>query len=264
MQYKQGSKVSVRQLLGHDAVGSVYDYETYILRTVNSSYREQTQKIYQTYQENNLARLGIVPADMQSSQSIKHPKYAISYPHEWTVSMFKDALLLHLKLFIELDKHGLTLKDAIPQNIVFDGACVKFIDFFSLVFLNELSQEAWLKQLQTTEQDYRWVVFNKLDLVLEEEVEEITNRILEGLDWQGEVHSISAFNKMGTQELSQKVMTFIEQLPPEEEEVIDSKTVEFKWDTYHEDAMAADGLDDDLDDDDWNEDDYDVEVEYRP
>lgn len=111
----------------------------------------------------------------------------------------------------------------------------------------------------------RWVVFNKLDLVLEDEAEEITQRILAGLDWQGESHSISAFSKIGTQELSQKVMTFIEQLPPEEEEApIDGKTVEFKWDTYHEDAMADDGLDDDLDDEDWNEDDYDVEVEYRP
>jgi len=110
----------------------------------------------------------------------------------------------------------------------------------------------------------RWVVFNKLDLVLEEEAEEITNRILEGLGWEGQVHSISAVNKLGTPELCQKVMTFIEQLPPEEEEVIDGKTVEFKWDSYHEDAMANDGLDDDLDDDDWNEDDYDVEVEYRP
>jgi len=109
----------------------------------------------------------------------------------------------------------------------------------------------------------RWVVFNKLDLVLEDEAEEITTRILEGLDWQGEVHSISAFNRTGTKELTQKVMTFIEQLPPEEEEVIDGKTVEFKWDSYHEDAMT-DGLGDDLDDDDWNEDDYDVEVEYRP
>ncbi|MEI6894386.1 MAG: Obg family GTPase CgtA [Colwellia sp.] len=110
----------------------------------------------------------------------------------------------------------------------------------------------------------RWVVFNKLDLVLEEEAEEITQRVLDGLDWQGESHSISAFSKIGTAELTQKVMTFIEQLPPEEEAVIDGKTVEFKWDTYHEETIAAHNLDDDLDDDDWNEDDYDVEVEYRP
>jgi GTP-binding protein len=109
----------------------------------------------------------------------------------------------------------------------------------------------------------RWVVFNKLDLVLEDEAKEITDRILEGLGWEGEVHSISAFNRSGTKELTQKVMTFIEELPPEEEEVIDGKTVEFKWDTYHEETIAAHTLDDDLDDDDWDEDDYDVEVEYR-
>ena len=112
----------------------------------------------------------------------------------------------------------------------------------------------------------RWVVFNKLDLMFEDEAQEIMDRIIEGIGWKGDVHSISAFNKMGTQELSQKVMTFLEELPPEEEETIDSKAVEFKWDTYHEDTVAGtnDGLDDDLDDDDWNEDDYDVEVEYRP
>ncbi|ALO36015.1 GTPase Obg [Colwellia sp. MT41] len=109
----------------------------------------------------------------------------------------------------------------------------------------------------------RWIVFNKLDLVLEEEAKEITDAVLAGLDWQGEVHSISASNRMGTKELSQKVMRFIEALPPEKEEVIDGKTVEFKWDTYHEETIAAHSSDDDLDDDDWNEDDYDVEVEYR-
>lgn len=111
----------------------------------------------------------------------------------------------------------------------------------------------------------RWIVFNKIDLVLEEEAKEITDRIIEGLDWQGDVHCISAFNRNGTQELTQKVMTFIEELPDEEEEApIDGKSVEFKWDTYHEETIAAHSLDDDLDDEDWNEDDYDVEVEYRP
>ena len=112
----------------------------------------------------------------------------------------------------------------------------------------------------------RWVVFNKLDLVLEDEAKEITDAILAGLDWQGEVHSISAVNRMGTQDLCQRVMTFIEALPPEEEAApIDGKNIEFKWDSYHEDAISSSGeaFEDDLDDEDWDEDDYDVEVEYR-
>ncbi|MDO6444817.1 Obg family GTPase CgtA [Colwellia sp. 1_MG-2023] len=107
----------------------------------------------------------------------------------------------------------------------------------------------------------RWLVFNKLDLILEEEAKELTDRIIEGLDWQGEVRSISAFNKMGTEELCQGVMKFIDELPDEVEETPEEKSVEFKWDTYHQETV--DDLDDDLDDEDWDEDDYDVEVEYR-
>jgi GTP-binding protein len=107
----------------------------------------------------------------------------------------------------------------------------------------------------------RWLVFNKLDLMLEDEAKELTDSIIAGLDWQGEVRSISAVNKAGTADLTQGVMTFIENLPPEEEESPEDKTVEFKWDTYHEEAVAE--VEDDLDDEDWDEDDYDVEVEYR-
>ncbi|MGB1197852.1 MAG: Obg family GTPase CgtA [Thalassotalea sp.] len=109
----------------------------------------------------------------------------------------------------------------------------------------------------------RWLVFNKLDLMFEDEAKEITDRIIEALDWQGPVHSISAFNKLGTEALSNEVMDFIETLPDVEDELSpEDKTVEFKWDTYHQDAVSE--LEDDLDDDeDWDEDDYDVEVEYR-
>lgn len=108
----------------------------------------------------------------------------------------------------------------------------------------------------------RWIVFNKLDLLLEEEAEEITKEVLAELDWQGDVFSISAFNKMGTEKLCHKLMTFIEALPPEEEDKpLEGDSVDFKWDTYHEETMSD--LKDDLDDEDWNEDDYDVEIEYK-
>ena len=107
----------------------------------------------------------------------------------------------------------------------------------------------------------RWLVLNKLDLLLEEEAQEITERIIKDLDWQGEVRSISAFSKMGTDDLCQGLMTFIETLPTVVEEEQDEESVEFKWDTYHEETIAD--FDDDLDDDDWDEDEYDVEVEYR-
>lgn len=125
------------------------------------------------------------------------------------------------------------------------------------IIINELAQHS-----SKLAEKPRWLVLNKLDLLLEEEAQEITDRIVEALNWQGRVFGISAFNKMGTDELVQEVMTFIESLPDEDTEITDEeKAVEFKWDTYHQEAMSD--LNDDLDDDDWDEDDYDVEVEYK-
>ena len=108
-------------------------------------------------------------------------------------------------------------------------------------------------------------LLSDFDLLMEDEAEEVIQRVIDALDWQGEVHSISAFNREGTNELTQKIMTFIEELPEETvEEEPPTEDVEFKWDTYHEETIAGFGdLSDDLDDEDWDEDDYDVEVEYR-
>jgi len=99
----------------------------------------------------------------------------------------------------------------------------------------------------------RWLVLNKLDLLLDEEAEEIKQDIVASLDWDGEVYSISAFNKMGTEQMCADLMKFIETLPAEEEQTVEEKAVEFKWDTYHEDTMSE--FEDD--DDDWDDDDDD-------
>ncbi|MCC2617990.1 Obg family GTPase CgtA [Aestuariibacter halophilus] len=109
----------------------------------------------------------------------------------------------------------------------------------------------------------RWLVFNKIDLLLEEEAEELCQRIRDELNWDGEYFTISAFQKQNTDELCRKIMDFIATLPNELEQADDEpEDVEFKWDSYHKKAIAdaMDGVDDD--DDDWDDDDYDVEVIY--
>lgn len=110
----------------------------------------------------------------------------------------------------------------------------------------------------------RWLIFNKVDLLLEEEAEALCEEIAQALEWDEDYYQISAFQKLGTQDLCRDVMDFIESLPPEEE-VFDNDEQAFNWDTdtYHKETIAAHQHDDDLDDDDWDEDDYDVEVEYR-
>jgi GTP-binding protein len=64
----------------------------------------------------------------------------------------------------------------------------------------------------------RWLVLNKTDLVLDEELDEHCRKILDGLDWQGPVYRISAVTKQGTEKLMQDIMVFIEELNRAEQE----------------------------------------------
>ncbi|MGS2719092.1 Obg family GTPase CgtA [Paraglaciecola aestuariivivens] len=106
----------------------------------------------------------------------------------------------------------------------------------------------------------RWLVFNKVDLMLEEEVDELCAQIAEALEWQGEYHKISAFQKLGTQDLCLKAMDFIEALPEEEPEQLNEDESGFKWDTPKQDSN--DHYDDDDHDDDFDDEDDDFEVIY--
>ena len=108
----------------------------------------------------------------------------------------------------------------------------------------------------------RWLVINKTDLMLEEELDEQIKRLTDALNWDEKVYKISAYNREGTSELALELLDFIQSLPAEEEEKDPDADVEFKWDNYHK-ATQADDLVDDLDDDDWDEDEYDVEVFYE-
>ncbi|MDH5777344.1 MAG: Obg family GTPase CgtA [Gammaproteobacteria bacterium] len=57
----------------------------------------------------------------------------------------------------------------------------------------------------------RWLVLNKVDLLPEEERQQRCDDILQRLDWQGPVYTISAMKQDGTKELCFKIMEFIEQ-----------------------------------------------------
>jgi hypothetical protein len=69
----------------------------------------------------------------------------VSYPYEWSAGMLKAAALKTLDLEIELAGRGLTLQDAHPWNVVFDGTEPQFVDFGSLVPrpANWSSPDAW-------------------------------------------------------------------------------------------------------------------------
>lgn len=107
----------------------------------------------------------------------------------------------------------------------------------------------------------RWLVFNKIDLLLEEEAEALCQQIVEQLQWDGPVFYVSAFQRLGLEPLCHEIMNFIESLPDELQEEQEKPEVEFNWDAHQQSDATQSDDNDDWDDDD--DDDYDVEVVYR-
>ena len=112
----------------------------------------------------------------------------------------------------------------------------------------------------------RWLLFNKTDLLLEEEADEKIAEILEALAWEGQHFKIAAVSRTGTQEVCNELSDFMDTLPKEimtDEEKAALK-VDFMWDDYHKDAMSGKNVvtEDGDDDDDWDDEEDDGHVIY--
>ncbi len=108
----------------------------------------------------------------------------------------------------------------------------------------------------------RWLIFNKIDLVLEDELEEITQNLTSAINWEGPTYQVSAASRTNTEALCRDIQAYLDVLPKEKptEQLLDP--VAFKWDDYHNDTIArADEIEDE--DEDFDDDDYDVEVIYQ-
>lgn len=108
----------------------------------------------------------------------------------------------------------------------------------------------------------RWLVFNKIDTLSEEEIQQKIADIISRLGYEGQYYLISAATHQNVAELERELMDFIEANPREEQQAESEEEVSFKWDDYHQQQLED--FDDDWDDD-WSEDDEEgVEFIYKP
>jgi len=133
-----------QRLLGFDEHGEVFDAGDVIHRRIAAGFKPEVAKLHRVYRLDQLAAKGIVETVLREDGDLEHRKLVASYPYEWPASMYKNAVLFHLGLFSELDGVGLTLKDALPNNILFDHTSPVFVDFLSLVPVGKLREAAWL------------------------------------------------------------------------------------------------------------------------
>jgi GTP-binding protein len=91
-------------------------------------------------------------------------------------------------------------------------------------------------------------------LLLEDEAEEVMQRVKEALQWDGPTYKVAAISKTGTHELCKELAAYIQELPVELTPEEERQQVEFQWDDYHKSAMDAVEGAVHIDDDDWDDD----------
>lgn len=142
------------RLVGFDSGGEAFLNQDRVFRGIYSGNGTLYRKVLRTCEEHDLFRFGIVAtreasvnpySDKPYELVLEHERIPfISYPHEWPASMLQAAALFHIDLYKELGPYGLTIKDWHPYNILFKGTNPVFVDFTSIIPIENLSHEAYL------------------------------------------------------------------------------------------------------------------------
>jgi SAM-dependent methyltransferase len=145
----------VIRLFGFDRTGEPFRSGDRILRGIYRGHAERVRNVLRICEENDLFAHGIVATreleenphpELDYEIVLEHERVPfITYAHEWSASMFKEAALFHIALFERLEKYGLTLKDWSPQNILFNGTRPVFVDFGSIIPIEDLPVESHLR-----------------------------------------------------------------------------------------------------------------------
>jgi SAM-dependent methyltransferase len=135
-----------------DPSGFVFRKNGRILRQINSIYAEEYEMLKQTGLYDSLTgkkllinheELGDLSEDSDVYKIIKPDEIrTVTYPYEWSFSQLKDAALLTLRIQQESVKFGMSLKDATPFNVLFNGCKAVFIDTASFEKFRET--EPWI------------------------------------------------------------------------------------------------------------------------
>lgn len=139
-------------LPGFDDRGKVYISDERILRKISPEYRSKALELLDIFNANSLSERGFAPTTITSNDDelvLEHQRYPISFPYEWPSVTLKEAALFHLEKLVELEELGLTLKDCLPENVLFERGQPHFVDFLSIVRIEELAQEQWLSKGST-------------------------------------------------------------------------------------------------------------------
>lgn len=124
-----------------DDAGRLFWWDTQLCRGINAAHAPFFARLFADGIIRDLVGRGLLIeselTDLAVDQYplvVKHRVVPfVSYPNEWCAAMLKDAALAIVDLVTELSHQGLTLKDAHPWNLLFDGCRPVYVDLTSIV-----------------------------------------------------------------------------------------------------------------------------------
>lgn len=160
-----------RERIGFDAISETQFFSDKIRRCILPGHGDTYRHILECCRQNRFFDAGLLEVKIAAADSSENQNFDlvldqkripfISYPHEWSTEMFRQAALLQLRLNLALLEAELTLKDSHPWNVLFDGPQPYFVDFTSLIWRREFNREAWLGTF-----NWHWLeaLWNRVDL----------------------------------------------------------------------------------------------------
>lgn len=156
---------NMRPILGFDPVGEVFTHNGHVYRGVFAGHGGQVRAVYDLCRDRHFFGVGIVNTTLVDRAPFNKMGYDlvlehervpfISYAHEWTPTMLKDAALFQIDLDLKLLDAGLLLKDCgVTTNVLFDGTRPVFVDFLSIIPKDGLVDEDWLAPDPAVRQRY--------------------------------------------------------------------------------------------------------------
>jgi SAM-dependent methyltransferase len=150
-----------------DPQGRVFFWNDGIYRALTS----QGAKLYPDFLESQTCKQMMASGALVSTEVtdyslegfrlvLRHKRLEpLSYCFEWAPEMLKEAALLTLELCHVLSGEGLTLQDAYPWNILFEGTKPVYLDFSSIIRTNR--SYIWIPYQQFCDHFYHPLLLNK-------------------------------------------------------------------------------------------------------
>ncbi len=135
------NEVQFSELSRVDPVGRVFQWKERLYRGIFPDYADQTRTLFASGVLDELADRHLFPRSRVTGHQlagfglvVEHEKIPfVTYPYEWSFTMFQDAALAVLDVVGILEKRGWRLKDYHPYNILFRNGRALWIDLGSIL-----------------------------------------------------------------------------------------------------------------------------------